>query len=205
MARRPQTARSERTRDALRRAALVRFIAQGFDATTAEQIAGDAGVTLRTFYRHFSSKHDLLFPDYDAHLSWFREALAESGPDEPITRSVQRAVQKFPFDHSMVADVAALREVELDRERIERHIRQVEADFAAEIEHYLLRSATNRIEQSADDLLLTSVTAHCVAAAVFAAMGVWMRGRHESLDELARLCARALAALESGLILRLES
>ncbi len=200
MVQRPRTARSERTRDALRRAALVRFVAQGFDATTAEQIAGDAGVTLRTFYRHFSSKHDLLFPDYDAHLTWFRDALEQSAPDEPITQLVQRAVQRFPYDQSMVADVAALRDAELDRDRIERHIRQVEADFAAEIERFLARSATG-----SGDPLLTSVTAHCVAAAVFAAMQVWMRGRHESLDELGHLCARALNALERGLILRPES
>jgi AcrR family transcriptional regulator len=203
MAHRPLTARSERTRAALRRAALVRFVAQGFDATTAEQIAGDAGVTLRTFYRYFSSKHDLLFPDYDAHLTWFRDALEQSAPDEPITHLVQRAVQQFPYDQSMVADVAALRDAELDRERIERHIRQVEADFAAEIERFLTRSAPG--PGDAGDPLLASVTAHCVAAAVFAAMEVWMRGRHESLDELGRLCARALDALEHGLMLRPKS
>ena len=43
--------RGERTRDALRRAAQVRFLAQGVEETSAEQIAADAGVTLRTFYR----------------------------------------------------------------------------------------------------------------------------------------------------------
>lgn len=62
MVRPPQTARSERTREALRQAALVRFLAQGVEATSAEQIAEDAGVSLRTFYRHFRSKHDLLLP-----------------------------------------------------------------------------------------------------------------------------------------------
>lgn len=54
MVRPPQTARSERTREALRQAALVRFLAQGVEATSAEQIAEDAGVSLRTFYRHLS-------------------------------------------------------------------------------------------------------------------------------------------------------
>lgn len=39
MVRPPQTARSERTREALRQAALVRFLAQGVEATSAEQIA----------------------------------------------------------------------------------------------------------------------------------------------------------------------
>ena len=67
-----QTVRSERTREALRTAALVRFLAQGVEDTSAEQIAADAGVSLRTFYRHFASKHDLLFADYDAGLHWFR-------------------------------------------------------------------------------------------------------------------------------------
>ena len=76
MARNPQTIRSERTRVALRRAALARFQTQGVEATSAEQIAADAGVTLRTFYRHFPSKHDLLFADYDSGLQWFRGALA---------------------------------------------------------------------------------------------------------------------------------
>ncbi len=84
MVRPPQTARSERTREALRQAALVRFLAQGVEATSAEQIAEDAGVSLRTFYRHFRSKHDLLFADYDAGLHWFRAALDARPADESI-------------------------------------------------------------------------------------------------------------------------
>jgi len=51
MIRPAQTARSERTREALRQAAMVRFLAQGVEDTSAEQIAADAGVSLRTFYR----------------------------------------------------------------------------------------------------------------------------------------------------------
>ena len=98
MARPAQTARSERTRDALRQAALVRFLAQGVEATSAEQIADDAGVSLRTFYRHFASKQDLLFADYDAGLHWFRTALAGRPADESIIESVQSAIFAFPHD-----------------------------------------------------------------------------------------------------------
>ena len=47
MVRPAQTARSERTREALRQAAVVRFLAQGVEDTSAEQIAADAGVSLR--------------------------------------------------------------------------------------------------------------------------------------------------------------
>ena len=66
--------------------------------TSAEQIAADAGVSLRTFYRHFTSKHDLLFADYDAGLHWFRSALAARPADEPVIESVQAAIFAFPYD-----------------------------------------------------------------------------------------------------------
>ena len=109
MVRPAQTARSERTREALRQAALVRFLAQGVEDTSAEQIAADAGVSLRTFYRHFSSKHDLLFADYTG-LHWFRTALNDRPAAESIIDSVQAAIFAFPYDVDAVAKIAALRD-----------------------------------------------------------------------------------------------
>src|SRR6201996_6574904 len=116
MVRPAQTARSERTRDALRRAAVVRFLAQGVEDTSAEEIAADAGVSLRSFYRHFRSKHDLLFSDYTA-LHSFRTALDASPADEPIIDSVQAAIFAFPYDVEAVAKIAVLRGAELDASR----------------------------------------------------------------------------------------
>ena len=145
MVRPAQTARSERTREALRRAAVVRFLAQGVEDTSAEQIAADAGVSLRTFYRHFASKHDLLFADYDAGLHWFRAALAARAPEESIIEAVQSAIMASPYDGWAVTEIAAMRARELDAGRIVRHIRQVEADFAEAIEEHLAgRACTSR-------------------------------------------------------------
>jgi AcrR family transcriptional regulator len=42
-------------------AALELFGSQGFNETTAAQIAARAGVTERTFFRHFTDKRDVLF------------------------------------------------------------------------------------------------------------------------------------------------
>ncbi len=40
------------------------FAAQGYDRTTVEAIAERAGVSRRTFFRHFPSKDDVIFPDH---------------------------------------------------------------------------------------------------------------------------------------------
>jgi AcrR family transcriptional regulator len=201
MVRPAQTARSERTREALRQAALVRFLAQGVEDTSAEQIAADAGVSLRTFYRHFSSKHDLLFADYTG-LHWFRAALDARPANESIIDSVQSAVFSFPYDVDAVAKIAALRDGELDPGRIVRHIQEVQADFADAIETQLelrSRAAVGRQDPTPDGRLRVAVTSRCIAAAVFGAMEVWMLSGDRSLGELARVCHLALESLRAGI------
>lgn len=196
MVRPAQTARSERTREALRQAAVVRFLAQGVEDTSAEQIAADAGVSLRTFYRHFASKHDLLFADY-AGLEWFRTALAERDPDESILDSVHTAMMARPYDDWAVAQTAALRAQEIEPDRIVRHIRQVEADFAEAIVQRLTEE--NPPALGGDDGMRVAITARCIAAAVFGAMEVWMLGQERSLPELSRLTREALDTLAKGI------
>lgn len=197
MVRPAQTARSERTREALRRAAVVRFTAQGVEDTSAEEIAADAGVSLRTFYRHFASKHDLLFADYDAGLHWFRSALAARSPDESIIDSVQAAIMARPYEDWAVTQIASLRVQELDAGRIVKHMRQVEAEFAEAIEEHL--AGENPPKPGTDERMHITVTARCIAAAVFGAMEVWMLGEDRALPELSRLCGAALKTLSKGI------
>ncbi|WP_329587303.1 TetR/AcrR family transcriptional regulator [Kitasatospora sp. NBC_01250] len=49
-------------RGRLEKAALELYNLQGFDATTVAEIATRAGVTERTFYRHFADNREALFP-----------------------------------------------------------------------------------------------------------------------------------------------
>lgn len=192
------TVRSGRTREALRKAALVRFLADGVEETSAEQIAADAGVSVRTFYRHFTSKHDLLFADFDAGLQWFRSALAARPAGESVIESVQAAIFAFPYDVEAVAQIGAMRAEELDADRLMRHMRQVEQAFAEAIADHLRRRS--QLSDAAGESLSVAVTARCIAAAVFAAMEDWMLGDQRSLDELARVSRAALAAIRTGMV-----
>ena len=64
----------EDARRRLRQAALELFGERGYEATTAAEIAARAGVTERTFFRHFADKREALFDGEEA----FRNALSDA-------------------------------------------------------------------------------------------------------------------------------
>ncbi len=76
-----------RTHDALRAAALARFAAEGFDATTVEQIADDADVSVRTFFRYFPCKEAVLFGA--EHWEPMLDALRARPAGEPMLASLR--------------------------------------------------------------------------------------------------------------------
>lgn len=65
-------------RNAVVAAALDLFAAQGFEATSVEQIAQAAGVSRSTFFRQFGGKDDVVFSDHDVLLAQLREFLAQA-------------------------------------------------------------------------------------------------------------------------------
>ncbi len=189
--------RSERTRTSLRDAALARFVRDGFDATSVADIAADAGVSERTFYRYFADKYEVLLVDYEARLDWFRRALAVRPADERLIDSVRAAVDSFPDDPGVVEEIARLRSDVSSLERIEPHVHRVEIELAREIEAHLLDRATRRRRPpEADDLARMTVVSRAVAAALFSAIDLWMAGPADDLSELSRLTDVALDTVE---------
>ena len=82
-----QSARRARTQAALLARALELFEAQGYEQTTAAEIAAAVGVSEMTFFRHFPSKAELLLDDpYDADL--IRAVAARPAGEDPLSRTV---------------------------------------------------------------------------------------------------------------------
>jgi AcrR family transcriptional regulator len=72
-------------RERLERAAIELFTEQGFAATTVPQITARAGLTTRTFFRHFADKREVLFGG-DEIPALAARLLAEAPPSlDPMT------------------------------------------------------------------------------------------------------------------------
>lgn len=66
-------------RDRLAQAAFDLFNERGYEQTTIDDIAERAGLGRATFFRHYRSKEDVIFPDHDRLLDRVRDRLRSTG------------------------------------------------------------------------------------------------------------------------------
>lgn len=102
----------EQARARLESAALELFGERGFDPTTAADIAARAGVTGRTFFRHFADKREVLF-DIERRLE---EALVPAL--EQLPAEVEPMAAVLQAYRSMVAAIPDSRTTATARERV---------------------------------------------------------------------------------------
>src|ERR1700752_5032537 len=115
--------KSQATKEALRRVALERFKRDGFANVTVTDLAADAGVTERTFFRHFPTKEAVLFEDYETQLEWLAEALARRPASENLFDAVLASVVSFPHDLEVVRQAALLRAALIGGAKAAGHLR----------------------------------------------------------------------------------
>ena len=68
------------------------FSEDGFDDTTVERIAADAGVSKRTFFRYFDSKADVLWHAFDGEVMALRTAFSAIPAVTPMMEAIRQAV-----------------------------------------------------------------------------------------------------------------
>ena len=183
---RPQAGtKAERTREALRQAAIRHFVEHGFEAANVPTIASEVGVTERTFYRHFATKDEVLFVDVNTSLTWFRTAIRQRLDEgDDLIAAVLFAIKSPPTDPRLMVEIARLRTQLLSPARIERSFREAQGVTARYLREVLV--------ERDDDELLAAVRAEAVAGAVFAALTVWTESPEARLRDLLVAVERTL-------------
>lgn len=173
----------------LRLIALRLFTQQGFDNTTIGQIAAEAGVSERTFFRYFASKPSVLWIEFETEVDQIRTALAEAPAGMPMMDAIRRAV--VSVNHYQAEDVPEM------RMRMNL-IATVPALSASAAEHYeaweraISEFAGERIGQSPDSLY-PLVIGRAALAACRAAYDRWAARADTDLTVYLDAALRALA------------
>jgi AcrR family transcriptional regulator len=173
------------SRGRLQEAALALYSERGFDRTTAAQIADRAGVTERTFFRHFADKREVLFGGsavlQERIVAGVAAAPAADSPLEAVSCGLDAAATvlgEFRRDLSrqrqaVIAANPELRERELAKladyaaavatTLVKRGVTEPQATLAAEAGMTVLRVAIQRWAGGEDDRDLAAIMRDSVA------------------------------------------
>jgi AcrR family transcriptional regulator len=173
------------SRGRLQEAALALYSERGFDQTTAAQIADQAGLTERTFFRHFADKREVLFGGSallkERIVGGVANAPAADGPLDAVAGGLDAAAAMLGESRrdltrqrqSVIATNPELRERELAKladyaaavasTLRQRGVREPQATLAADAGMTVLRVALQRWVDADDDQDLAAVMRDSVA------------------------------------------
>ncbi len=183
------------TRQALEHAALRLFAEQGYEQTTVEEIAEAADVAVRTFFRYFSSKLDVLFGDVVTdRVGRLRSELAGRPADEPAIDSVIAVMEQL--------DPVAVDEQEqilarLDLMRHQPSLRTRYLELINSMRMVVVEFVGERTGTDPRSQMYPHLVAGACAASWDTSLTLWAEsGGTQSLQDLRR---EAFRALSSGL------
>ncbi|MYQ68015.1 TetR family transcriptional regulator [Streptomyces sp. SID4950] len=159
-------------------AAMELFSTKGYEATTVDEIAAAAGVARRTFFRHFRSKEEAIFPDHDDTLiraeAVLNAAPAHEHPLDTVCRGIKEVMRMY----------AAQPEISVARYKLTREVptlREAEIASVARYERLFTRYLLGHFDEHAhdddanDDPLLAEVAASAVVTAHNHVLRRWLR------------------------------
>lgn len=159
-------------------AAMELFATKGYEATTVDEIAAAAGVARRTFFRHFRSKEEAIFPDHDDTLvraeAVLNAAPAHEHPLDTVCRGIKEVMKMY----------AARPDISVARYKLTREVptlREAEIASVARYERLFTRYLLGHFDEHAhdddanDDPLLAEVAASAVVTAHNHVLRRWLR------------------------------
>jgi AcrR family transcriptional regulator len=85
------------------------FLAQGYEATTLDEIAAAAGISRRTFFYYFKSKDDILLAHIDAYADALKASVLEHSSGEAPLEVVREALLKLSTRFQLPRTIAIAR------------------------------------------------------------------------------------------------
>jgi AcrR family transcriptional regulator len=177
-------------RERLQAAALELFATQGFEQTTAAEIAQSVGLTERTFFRHFSDKREVLFYGQEQFLRAFVDGVNAAPPGasplDVIASALHAAASFFPAERR---SYARMRQAVIDQNPAlqERELHK----FAG-----LATTVAEALRARGIDEPAATLAAESGATVFGIAFAQWIRdGETRSLADIASNILRELAAL----------
>jgi TetR/AcrR family transcriptional regulator, regulator of mycofactocin system len=181
----PTTSRRE-----LQLIALRMFTERGFDTTTIEQIAAEACVSERTFFRYFKTKASVLWSEFETEVETIRSTLAAVPGDVPMMDAIRGAV--VAANHYRAEDVPEMR-MRMNLVATVPALSSSAAEHYAAWEEAISEFAGRRLDQPADSLYPLAV-GRAVLAVCRAAYDRWAARADTDLTVYLDLTLRALAA-----------
>ena len=169
------------------------FAEQGYAATTVPQVAARAGLTTRTFFRHFADKREVLFAEEDELPALvtriIREAPADRTPLQVVEDGFEEVIAS-QFAEGRAAMVARKRIIGGDAGLQERELRKV---------HAMQEAVRAGFVERGSDPLTALLVAHATATVFGVSIGRWLTESgpetdlsavlHDTLDAFRRLMA----------------
>jgi mycofactocin system transcriptional regulator len=166
------------------------FSADGFEDTTVERIAAEAGVSRRTFFRYFDSKADVLWHAFDGEVRALRTAFAEVPDSVPLMEAIRQVV--VGANRYRAEDVPELR-TRMNLIGSEPALQASAAQHYDAWERAVIDFAAGRLGQPGDALIPLAI-GRATLAVCRSAYDHWLDRADARLTVYLDLALRALAA-----------
>lgn len=181
----PRSGRESRVR--LQSAALELIAERGFEAVTTAEIAERAGVTERTFFRHFGDKREVLFEGENLLADWVATAFAAVPQDISAAQTM----------HRVIADIVPLLEQNRpNADRLEAITAETPAlaERAASKEARLIELIADLLSERGEPEFEAQLIARASWSVLVVAMRAWRKAQCRT--DLQTQVSRAFAALD---------
>ncbi|MGY1620313.1 mycofactocin system transcriptional regulator [Geodermatophilus sp. SYSU D00691] len=171
----------EETRARIEQAALDLFTLKGFEQVTIDDVAAEAGIGRRTFFRYFATKADAVWGDFSGHVARLDRLLAATDPAAPVLAGICAAYVEV--NDYADADLPLLRErmrLILTEPALQAHSQLRYAEVDRVVAEHVARRTGGTAEH-----LLPRLVATTTRAAATTAFEVWLAdGRTSLADDL---------------------